>query len=60
MTAAPFPDCPRCHEPMVLEMDPASPPDSQSQVLLADPPFHFVCVSGSCSSATTPREEVIP
>jgi hypothetical protein len=30
-------------------MDPASPPDAQANVLLADPPYRYVCVSPDCS-----------
>ena len=51
MTTSSIPACPRCGAPLVLEMDPASPPDSQAQVLLADPPFRYVCASSRCSSS---------
>ncbi len=34
---------------LVLEMDPAAPPDSQAVVLLADPPFRLVCSDPDCS-----------
>jgi hypothetical protein len=51
MTAPAIPTCPRCGEPMVLQMDPASPPDSQAQVLLADPPFRYACASSGCPSS---------
>jgi len=49
MTGATHPRCPGCGEDLVLEMDPACPPDSQARVLLADPPFRYVCASQGCS-----------
>jgi len=48
MTGSPTPRCPTCGDDLVLEMDPASPPDDQASVLLADPPFHYVCASPEC------------
>ena len=52
MTAYVIPRCPACGEDLVLEMDPASPPDAQSQVLLADPPFRYVCDNPGCTPTT--------
>lgn len=49
MAAAHIRRCPTCGEELVLEMDPAAPPDAQAVVLLADPPFRFVCPSPDCS-----------
>ena len=49
MTGLPIPRCPRCGDELVLEMDPASPPDAQANVLLADPPFRYVCQAPDCS-----------
>ena len=43
--------CHACHEELVLAMDPAAPPDEECSVLLADPPFRYVCVSATCSSS---------
>ena len=56
MTGSPIPRCPNCGEDLVLEMDPAAPPDAQASVLLADPPFRYACSSANCSSPgmTTP------
>jgi hypothetical protein len=53
--------CPACGEDLVLEMDPAAPPDDQAVALLADPPFRYVCASEACrtrqeSSLLTPPE----
>lgn len=48
-----IPSCPSCGAELVLEMDPASPPDELATVLSADPPFRFVCASSTCSSART-------
>ena len=53
MTGSRIPRCPDCGEALVLEMDPAAPPDAQASVLLADPPFRYVCASTNCSSPTT-------
>ena len=53
MTGSPIPRCPLCGEDLVLEMDPAAPPDAQMSVLLADPPFRYVCASSDCYSAKT-------
>jgi hypothetical protein len=51
MTGSPAtPKCPTCGEDLVLEMDPAAPPDGQANVLPADPPFRYVCASPDCSS----------
>ena len=50
MTAYVIPRCPACGDDLVLEMDPASPPDAQSQVLLADPPFRYVCEGPRCTT----------
>jgi hypothetical protein len=50
MPTSPYPACPTCGEDLVLEMDPAAPADAQASVLLADPPFRYVCASGTCSS----------
>ena len=52
MTAHVTPRCPTCGEDLVLEMDPASPPDRDSQVLLADPPFRYVCEGPGCTPST--------
>ena len=49
MTAS-IPTCPRCGAELVLEMDPASPPDAQANALLADPPFRYACASPGCST----------
>jgi hypothetical protein len=49
MTESPFPRCPSCGAELVPEMDPTSPPDAEASVLLADPPFRYVCVSLECS-----------
>lgn len=43
--------CPLCGQELVLQMDPAAPPDTQATVLLADPPFRYVCASPDCSWA---------
>ena len=43
--------CPRCGEDLVLQMDPSSPPDDEACVLLADPPFRYVCPSSDCEGA---------
>jgi hypothetical protein len=51
MTGSPTPTCPACGDDLILEIDPASPPDAGAEVLLADPPFRFVCASSSCSMA---------
>jgi hypothetical protein len=48
MTGSQVPSCPRCGKELVLELDPAAPPDSQASVLLADPPFRYVCESSGC------------
>jgi hypothetical protein len=53
MTGSPDARCPGCGEDLVLEMDPAAPPDAQARVLLADPPFRYGCPSSDCSSSTT-------
>ena len=50
MTSSRIPQCPHCGEALVLEMDPAAPPDAQANALLADPPFRYVCASANCSS----------
>jgi hypothetical protein len=51
MTGSPAtPKCPTCGEDLVLEMDPAAPSDGHASVLLADPPFRYVCASPDCSS----------
>ena len=50
MTGSPHPTCPACGEALVLEMDPAAPPDAEASVLLADPPFRYVCASPGCSA----------
>jgi hypothetical protein len=56
MTGSPTtPRCPSCGEDLVLEMDPAVPPDAQAQVLLADPPFRYACQSPACSGVGGPR-----
>ena len=52
MTASSNPRCPRCGDELVLEMDPASPPDSEANVLLADPPFRYACASSDCRAST--------
>ena len=56
MTGSRIPRCPNCGEALVLEMDPPTPPDSQASMLLADPPFRYVCDATNCSSRgmTTP------
>ena len=54
MTGSRIPRCPNCGEALVLEMDPAAPPDAQASVLLADPPFRYVCTSANCSSPRMP------
>ena len=48
MSGSANPRCPRCGEDLVLEMDPACPPDAQATVLLADPPFRYTCASSDC------------
>lgn len=48
MTAFHTPRCPNCGQDLVLEMDPASPSDAEATVLLADPPFRYVCASSDC------------
>jgi hypothetical protein len=48
MTGSAVPRCPSCGEELVLELDPAAPSDTQAPVLLADPPFRYVCESSSC------------
>ena len=48
MTGSATPQCPSCGEELVLQMDPASPPDAQARLLLADPPFRYVCPSPDC------------
>ena len=48
MTDSTIPRCPSCSEDLVLEMDPAAPPDSQANVLLDDPPFRYVYASTTC------------
>lgn len=48
MTSSPTPRCPSCGEELVLEIDPAAPPDAEANALLADPPFRYVCVSPDC------------
>ncbi len=53
MNGSPISMCPNCGEDLVLEMDPASPPDAQASVLLADPPFRYVCASSDCSPPRT-------
>ena len=53
MTESPFPRCPSCGADLVPEMDPTSPPDAEASVLLADPPFRYVCASPGCSPPTT-------
>lgn len=53
MTASPNPKCPVCGEELVLEMDATTPPDAQTEVLLADPPFRYVCSSSDCSLPRT-------
>jgi hypothetical protein len=50
MPRSPYRTCPHCGEDLVLEIDPASPPDAQARVLLADPPFRYVCASPTCSA----------
>jgi hypothetical protein len=52
MTDSPSPRCPSCNEELILRMDPACPPDSQAPVLLADPPFGYICTSSDCSSTS--------
>ena len=47
-----LPSCPHCAADLVLEMDPTAPPDSQARVLLADPPFRYVCASAGCSGTS--------
>ena len=49
MSGSRIPRCPSCGEALVLEMDPAVPPDAQANALLADPPFRYVCESSDCS-----------
>jgi hypothetical protein len=49
MPSSPIPTCPSCGGDLVLEMDPAAPPDDQADVLLADPPFRYVCASADCA-----------
>ena len=51
MSGPATPSCPACGAELVLEMDPTSPPDAQSSVLLADPPFRYVCQSATCARA---------
>lgn len=53
MTVSSIPKCPNCGGGLVLEMDPASPPDAEASVLLADPPFRYVCASSDCSLSRT-------
>ena len=48
MSAHPMPRCPVCGEDLVLELDPASPPDTEGRALLADPPFRYTCPSLGC------------
>jgi hypothetical protein len=50
MTGSTGPRCTQCGDDLILEMDPSSPPDAQAPVLLADPPFRYVCASSDCSS----------
>lgn len=56
MAGSRIPRCPSCGEALVLEMDPGAPPDAQASVLLADPPFRYLCTATDCSSSrmTTP------
>ena len=49
MTGSTLPRCPACGEELILQLDPAAPPDAQARVLLADPPFRYVCESSDCS-----------
>ena len=51
MVTPSIPRCRGCGEELVLEMDPASPPDEGASVLLADPPFRYVCRSAACAPA---------
>jgi hypothetical protein len=53
MPGSSAPRCPRCGSDLVLEMDPASPPDALARPLLADPPFRFVCASPDCPTRRT-------
>jgi hypothetical protein len=48
MAVSHIPTCPTCGDDLVLEIDPASPPDEQASALLADPPFRYVCVAPEC------------
>ncbi len=52
MTDSSFQRCPSCRADLVPEMDPTAPPDAEASVLLADPPFRYVCVSSECSAPT--------
>jgi hypothetical protein len=51
MTGSTLPRCPACGEELILQLDPAAPPDAQARVLLADPPFRYVCGSPDCRAA---------
>ena len=53
MTGSMTPTCVGCGADLVLEMDPAAPPDAQAQVLLADPPYRLVCTNPRCSRPGT-------
>ncbi|MDQ6934253.1 MAG: hypothetical protein M3130_03015 [Actinomycetota bacterium] len=60
MTGSPAPSCPHCGDDLVLEMDPASPPDALASVLLADPPFRYVCASSQCFSTQDGASTITP
>jgi hypothetical protein len=53
MTGSTMPRCPSCGEELVIEMDPDLSPDTQEGLLLADPPFRYVCASPGCSQPGT-------
>ncbi len=53
MTALPMPRCPSCGDELVIAMDPNSPPEGDEGLLLADPPFRYVCPSPGCSQPET-------
>ena len=54
MTGSPMSRCPSCGADLVVEMDPASPPDAHAVVLCADPPFRLVCASPECPGGPAP------
>jgi hypothetical protein len=55
MTGSPMPRCPSCGAGLVVEMDPAAPPDADAIVLCADPPFRYVCASSQCPRGPRPQ-----